>query len=178
MGDRHEKAYSQGKHDAKEAGVVDELCHDIGKIFDRNKEHESYNAGWNDGIKESSSDTKSSSDNKGSDSDKGKSGCYLTTACAEAMKLPDNCLELSVLRNFRDKILMSRPSGKRAVREYYKIAPEIVQTIGEQNNAQSIWQSVYRDIRFAVSLVLSGDFEKAFKHYQQMTLRLKEKYLN
>jgi len=176
MGDRHEKAYGQGKQDAKEAGILDEICHDIGKIFDWNKEHESYNAGWKNGIEESS---KSGNKSDSSDSSSGGGGlCFLTTACAEAMRLPDNCLELGVLRNFRDKILMSQPSGKRAVKEYYRITPEIVQTIGEQDNAQSIWQSVYRDIRYAVSLVLSDDFERAFKHYQQMTLKLKERYLN
>ena len=175
MGDRHEKAYGQAKQDAKEAGILDEICHDIGKIFDWNKEHQSYNAGWEDGIKESS---KSENKSDSSDSSSGGGGlCFLTTACVESMKLPDNCLELSVLRNFRDKILMSKLSSKRAVREYYRIAPEIVQGIGKQDNAKSIWQSIYGDIRYAVSLVLSGDFERAFKNYQQMTLRLKEKYL-
>ncbi len=107
-----------------------------------------------------------------------QSGCYLTTACIEAMHYPDNCFELEVLRGFRDKILMPDPLGKRAVREYYRIAPEIVQSISEQNNAKEIWQGIYRDIRYAVSLILSGDFEGAFKHYQQMTLRLKRKYLD
>ncbi len=107
-----------------------------------------------------------------------KGGCYLTTACIETMGLPDDCLELGVLRNFRDKILMPQPSGKRAVREYYRIAPEIVQAVNEEDNAQSTWQYVYRDIRYAVSLILSGDFEGSFKHYQQMTSRLKEKYLD
>ncbi len=109
---------------------------------------------------------------------KSKSGCYLTTACIETMGLPDDCLELNVLRNFRDKILMQEPAYKRAVREYYRIAPEIVQAIEGQDNSQKIWRDIYGDIRHAVSLILSNDFEGAFKHYQQMTSRLKEKYLD
>lgn len=108
----------------------------------------------------------------------GSGGCYLTTACVNAMNLPDNCLELSVLRNFRDKILMSQQSGREAVKEYYRIAPEIIEVVEEQDDAQMIWQATYRDIRHAISLVLSGDFEGAFRHYKQMSLRLKEKYLD
>jgi hypothetical protein len=107
-----------------------------------------------------------------------KGGCYLTTACIESKGLPDNCLELKTLRNFRDKILMKDTSGRRAVREYYDIAPEIVQAIGEQKNSEEIWQSIYGDIKSAVSLVMSRDFEGAFKKYFQMTSRLKEEYLN
>jgi len=108
----------------------------------------------------------------------GGGGCYLTTACVDAMSLPDNCLELSVLRNFRDKILMPTSKGRKSVGEYCRIAPEIVQSVNEGEDAQNIWQSTYKDIRHAVSLVLSGNFEGAFEHYQQMTSKLRDKYLD
>jgi len=112
--------------------------------------------------------------------DKGKddSACYLTTACVRAMELPDNCLELTTLRGFRDRILMPDSYGRKAVQEYYEIAPEIVQAVSRQSNAQGIWQDVYKDVSHAVFLVLSGDFEGAFKHYQQMTMGLKGKFLS
>jgi len=93
------------------------------------------------------------------------------------MGLANNCLELSVLRNFRDKILLLDPLGRIAVMEYYKVAPEIVQSIKERSNSKKIWHSVYGDIRKAVSLVLAGDFERAFDHYKQTTLKLKNRYL-
>src|SRR3989344_3180218 len=105
-------------------------------------------------------------------------GCYLTTACTKAMNLPDDCYELNVLRSFRDNILMSQPTGKKAVREYYDMAPEIVQAVEEQEDAQVIWRSVYRDIGQAVSLVLSNDFEGALKHYKKLSLDLKQRYLD
>lgn len=117
-------------------------------------------------------------EDKGSSSGSNKSGCYLTTACVSAMNLPDDCLELNVLRNFRDRYLMPQQPGRRAVKEYYRIAQEIVQAIDEREDVQNIWQSTYRDIMYAVSLVLSGDFERAFKHYQQMTSKLRDKYLD
>ncbi len=104
--------------------------------------------------------------------------CYLTTACTSAMMLPDNCLELTVLRGFRDNVLLPEPSGRAAVRDYYKVAPEIVAAVNARADAQKIWQGVYGNIRHAVSLVLSGDFNGAFRHYEQTTLELKEKFLS
>lgn len=129
------------------------------------------------------SDSGGSSGSSGGSSSSGSSGgsssgsCYLTTACVNTMGLPDNCLELNVLRNFRDKVLMLTPTGKKAVREYYGMAPEIVSAVNVRTDARRIWHGVYRDIRQAVALVLDGDFEEAFKHYQQMTFKLKGKYL-
>ena len=90
-----------------------------------------------------------------------------------ASGLQDNCLELNVLRNFRDRILLQTPRGRKAVKEYYQIAPEIVQSIDEKDSSLEIWNSVYQDVRKAVQLVLSGDFNQAFKHYREMTLRLR-----
>ena len=72
----------------------------------------------------------------------------------------------------------SKQENKEAVKEYYQIAPEIVQEINRKNNhPQEVWNSLYKEIKTAVDLVLSGDFNEAFKHYQEMTLNLKRTYL-
>ncbi|MDP1696141.1 MAG: CFI-box-CTERM domain-containing protein [archaeon] len=124
---------------------------------------------------------KKGSSSEGSSSSGGSSGggglCYLTTACTKAKGLPDDCLELSVLRCFRDKILISTSKGRKAVREYYEVAPEIVNAVNGRGDVKKIWQDTYEDVRHAVSLVLLGDFNAAFRHYQRMSLKLKEKYL-
>lgn len=99
--------------------------------------------------------------------------CYLTTACIDAMDLPDNCFELETLRGFRDKVLLPEPSGRKAVEEYYQVAPDIVQGINEQSGSKGVWQSTYRDIRTAIGLIFRGDFNGAFNHYKDMTERLK-----
>lgn len=104
--------------------------------------------------------------------------CYLTTACIKSMNLPDNCLELRILRNFRDKILMEDYTGRKVVKEYYKIAPLIVESINKREDSQSIWKSVYNNIRKAVSLVKSRNFNSAFEHYKEMALNLKERHLS
>ncbi len=181
---KNDEVYERAVKDGKEGGLLDDAIRGVvGNSLNTTKRDEIYDKGYSYGAEHrndsSSGDSSKSDDKQSSDKDSGsKSGCYLTTACAEAIRLPDNCLELSVLRNFRDKILMPQSFGKRAVKEYYKIAPEIVQAIGEQDNTRRIWSSIYRDIEYAVSLVLSGNFERAFKHYQQMTSKLKERYLD
>lgn len=125
---------------------------------------------------EASQESASNQFDSGDTTDAG-SPCYLTTACVRSKNLPDNCLELKTLRDFRDNILMTNSEGRKAVKEYYKMAPEIVQAIESQENAQKIWNSVYNDIKIAVSLVRSGNPSGAFKHYQEMTLNLKENFL-
>ncbi len=109
------------------------------------------------------------------DKEEDSGGCYLTTACVSAKGLPDNCLELSVLRGFRDKILMPNISGKRAVREYYEIAPGIVDSVNDHPDSKIIWDELYHNIRHAVRLVLKGDFNEAFRHYKKMTTTLQNR---
>ncbi len=166
-----DKSYKAGVESGLKGTFFEDLAHGIGKGFNFTKSDELYEKGYEYGSKHRGEE------NDSSDSDSG-SICYLTTACTKAKGLPDNCLELETLRSFRDKILIAEPFGRNEVREYHKIAPEIVQAVEEQKDAQNIWQGVFRDIEHAVYLVMSKDFEGAFNHYQQMTLSLKKKYLD
>lgn len=172
----NDKAYEDGLKAGKEGNLLT----DLGKTaaFTITSRAEIWNKGYDEGARhrgEESSVEETSSNDSSSSSD---SSCYLTTACVTAMGLPNNCLELQVLREFRNKILMSTSKGRKAVQEYHKLAPEIVQSIDGRGNAEFIWKQIYTDIRHAVSLVLNNNFEGAFKHYKQVTLNLKEKYLS
>ena len=51
-------------------------------------------------------------------------GCFITTVCCEYKGLADDCEELTILRKFRDTYV-----PKQLVKEYYKIAPKIVEII-------------------------------------------------
>ena len=112
-----------------------------------------------------------------SSEDKPPSLCYLTTACVDAMGLPDDCLELGTLRWFRDRVLLPTKEGKRAVRQYYDEAPEIVQAVNRDAEAGGVWKSVYRDVATAVRMVLSGDYQGAFSHYREMAQRLRSDFV-
>lgn len=51
-------------------------------------------------------------------------GCYLTTACVEAKGLPDDCEELTILRDFRDHWLKKQPGGAEEIAEYHQFYHE------------------------------------------------------
>ncbi|MBI5803085.1 hypothetical protein HY448_00135 [Candidatus Pacearchaeota archaeon] len=177
---QRDEAYEEGFKAGKEGSdisppIVDGIEEGLHGLFGGGKhvrEHnESYRAGHEEGKRRRE-------DSNAEHESKDNSLCYLTTACVSARGLPDNCFELETLRGFRDRVLVPRSDGRRAVSEYYKIAPEIVRAVDEQDNSQDIWRGLYKDIRHSVSLVVSGDFENAFKHYQQMTMGLKGRFLS
>ena len=172
---KNDEIYEAGIKDGKSGTLLDDFVHNnfvkgSGFTEEARKEQEIFDKGRDFGV-DHRYDASNSSNSSSEESDSG--GCYLTTACMSASGLQDNCLELNVLRNFRDRILLQTPRGRKAVKEYYQIAPEIVQSIDEKDSSLEIWNSVYQDVRKAVQLVLSGDFNQAFKHYREMTLRLR-----
>ncbi len=168
--------YKRGVKAGKKGFALTDFTRSLGKGFPASRAEETFDKGYDFGAEHRHDSTSSSSDSGDKENDSGSGGgCYLTTACINARDLPDNCLELNVLRNFRDRILLQNSEGRKAVKEYYQIAPEIVQSINERSDSLEIWNSVYQDITKAVQLVLSGNFDGAFEHYKNMTLRLRNK---
>jgi len=106
------------------------------------------------------------------------SGCYLTTACVMSKGLPDNCEELETLRSFRDTYLKGIPEGLTDIKEYYEIAPKIVEAINKFPDAAKLWENVYKELILpCVSLIKKGDNKQTYSMYKQYTNMLKDKYL-
>ena len=76
--------------------------------------------------------------------DSSSGGCYLTSACVEARGLPDDCMELQTLRDFRDNWLKQQPCGQDEVAEYYATAPRIVDKINKGLHFLSLVQTMSR----------------------------------
>jgi len=91
--------------------------------------------------------------------------CFLTTACCEYKGLPDDCEELTMLRNFRDKYV-----PVDMVQEYYKIAPAIVQSIHKNEAAL---EYVYGVVKDCVSEIKRGNTKAAIDKYVHMVNNLK-----
>jgi len=177
---RNDKAYERGVKDGKSGNPLTDVAHGFGTVLNTGKEDETYDKGYEWGAKhrhDSDKGKDSSTGSSGSNSSK-SSGCYLTTACAASMELPDNCFELTMLRRFRDKILIPTSKGRKAVEEYYTVAPEVVHAVNQEDDPTAIWRSVCKDIRYAISLIMKGDYDGAFRHYQEMTAGLKNRYLS
>ncbi|ONI42914.1 hypothetical protein AN640_06970 [Candidatus Epulonipiscium fishelsonii] len=52
--------------------------------------------------------------------------CFITTAVCEYYGKPDDCEELTILRNYRDNWLSQQVDGKLIIAEYYNVAPLLV----------------------------------------------------
>lgn len=105
-------------------------------------------------------------------------GCYLTTACVEAKGLPDDCEELTILRNFRDHWLKKQPGGAEEIAEYYATAPQIVTEINKRADAREIWNELYGAlVAPCAQMIQAGAMEQARKLYREMSLSLKERYM-
>lgn len=106
------------------------------------------------------------------------SGCFLTSACVEAMNLPDDCYELTTLRRFRDGYMRSTTTGAADICEYYHIAPTIVANIRKLPNAKNIFHQIYDElVAPCVTLIESGKEDEAYTKYRDYTKQLHQQYV-
>ena len=106
------------------------------------------------------------------------SGCFLTSACAEARGLSDDCRELTVLRGFRDNYLRSLSEGQDEIAEYYFVAPQIVTEIKSRADAGSVLNAIYEKcVMPCVGMIECGDNEGAHRLYRETVSRLRLEYL-
>lgn len=99
----------------------------------------------------------------------GKKGCFLTTAACELRGLADDCHELSVLRRFRDDVLVTSREGRALVEEYYRVAPRLVPLVEANAENDNVWQ----DIQSTVKHIETGDNLAAIATYRFMFERLR-----
>lgn len=104
--------------------------------------------------------------------------CFLTSACIEAKGLPDDCHELTVLREFRDGYMRRTATGPADICEYYRIAPAIVEKIKLESNPVSVFDRIFNEL-VAPCVALIGDarHEDAYVLYRDYVRRLKKEYL-
>ncbi len=105
-----------------------------------------------------------------------KGGCYLTTACMKhfANDFDDNCYELTVLRWFRDNYVT-----KEDVKEYYHIAPRIVERIDENENRNAIYEYIFDNVvDVCVKAIENGDFDFAYDRYKESIENLENSFVH
>jgi hypothetical protein len=105
-------------------------------------------------------------------SDDSGGGCFLTTACTVSAGLPDDCKELTVLRQFRDGFIANLPDGLALIEKYYAIAPGIVARINAAPTKAGILADILADVRNAVGLIEAGQNNAALNLYRSMTERV------
>lgn len=104
--------------------------------------------------------------------------CYLTTACVVAKGLPDDCLELTTLRHFRDSFVLSSQEGKEDIAHYYSVAPKIVSEIEKRSNSEEIFSNIYNELVCpCVDLISRGALADAYIYYKKYSLMLESTYV-
>jgi len=106
----------------------------------------------------------------------GSGFCFITTACTQARGLPDDCLELTTLRVFRDEYILGLAKGREMVKVYYENSPAIVEAINAREDAPQIYDELYEIICRCVRDVQNKEYERAFQTYVQMVIELRNRF--
>lgn len=84
-------------------------------------------------------------------------GCFVTTACCEALGLRDDCFELRTLRRYRDEVLAKHPDGTHAIARYYATAPKVLKQLRATHpNPEAALLAIYA--RFVLPAALAARF--------------------
>lgn len=104
--------------------------------------------------------------------------CYITTAICSHLEKPDDCYELTTLRDYRDHYLMQTENGRGIVEDYYEIAPGIVLMINMRKDADSIYQDIYKSYLMpCIKMIEAGENEACQNLYMDMVHHLQKDYL-
>lgn len=103
--------------------------------------------------------------------------CFITTAVCKSLNKPDDCEELTLLRNYREEILSKTLEGKILINEYYQIAPIIISYIEQEKESANIYYDIYSNcISPIYKLLLKKDYSTALLNYCELVKNLADKY--
>ncbi len=106
-----------------------------------------------------------------------KKWCYITTAACEVLGKPDDCYELTLLRDYRDRYLARQPEGEKRIRWYYDVAPTIVKRISQLPEKEDIYRDLWdRYIAPCISMIERGENDACMELYLKMVEDLQETY--
>lgn len=106
----------------------------------------------------------------------GGGGCFLTSACVEYLGKADDCEELTALRSFRDNYMKSTKEGNALVKQYYEIAPKIVEQINASDKKETYYNYIYEVIEKCVKLIELKEYERTLNEYKFMVENLKKEF--
>jgi hypothetical protein len=96
--------------------------------------------------------------------------CFITTAVCRKLNLPDDCEQLTTLRNFRDTYMKYSPEREELVAQYYREAPAIVEKLDKlpPEIMKIAYDKLEKEINLAVALIKQGRLETAMHVYQEL----------
>ena len=104
--------------------------------------------------------------------------CFITTAVCKYLGKPDDCFELTALRDFRDNWLAEQAGGAEEIREYYEIAPQIVEKLAASEEKDLLYEKIRLEyITPCLEKILRGQNEQCREIYREMVGELRQKFL-
>ena len=104
--------------------------------------------------------------------------CYITTAVCESMHKPEDCYELTLLKDYRDNYLVNKNGGSELIHEYYDIAPTIVKRINKEQDAEVKYQWIYETyLKKCIQFIEEDHKEECEKIYTDMVNELRKEYM-
>jgi len=105
-------------------------------------------------------------------------GCFLTTAAVEFQGKPDDCRELSLMRDLRDNHLLGdHPEGEKMVENYYAVAPEIVTEINRSSDPDRELGYIWSEIQDIADEVEANNLESATREYRSLVEKMESRHL-
>lgn len=95
--------------------------------------------------------------------EKPSGGCFITTATLNHLgTTDDDCKELTLLRDFRDKYMLATEEDAELVNRYYELAPILVAKIEANEERDSIYAELWsKCIEPCISKLQKGEFQEA-----------------
>lgn len=104
--------------------------------------------------------------------------CYITTAVCRGKNKPDDCLELSLFRQFRDGYLSLEEDGAGLIERYYEKAPAILQAIELSGEKAYIYEYIWSShLKPCLSYLERGQYKLCKETYIHMVETLEETYI-
>lgn len=105
------------------------------------------------------------------------SSCFITTAVCLSLGKTDTCEELMLLRHYRDALSACDDRLAVLVKEYYRIAPTIVNKINSEKDAEKIYIELWDKYILPIcKIIKNGDPKRGSKIYIEMVCMLSKKY--
>lgn len=103
--------------------------------------------------------------------------CYITTAVCTTQGKPDDCYELTLLRDYRDGYLAGLENGEELIARYYDVAPTIVRHINERPDSGEIYTGIWDEyLSPCIHMIEDGRKEECRLLYMQMVYDLQDRY--
>ena len=103
-------------------------------------------------------------------------GCFITTATCMALGKGDTCTELNVFRDFRDNWLLQQSDGIKLVKDYYRIAPKIVNCIDLKGDPEIYFSIWGKHLSKCLDYIYKNHFQDAKDTYILMVRELQVKF--